>query len=106
MLLFYMRYSASSFLNPYKVFLYLHAWVSFLYKLLSHLLYRDEQSFTCKLQSMDTTRGIYGLLEQVVVIVFSLLLEETLNLAMLPFISLFHILLHTLFFIITSISSA
>jgi hypothetical protein len=55
---------------------------------------------------MDTTRGISGLLEQVVVVVFSLLLEESLNLAMLPFISLFHIFLHTLFFIITSISSA
>jgi hypothetical protein len=62
---------------------------------------------------MDTTRGISGLLEQVVVIVFSLLLEETLNLAIrtlniaiLTFISLFHMFLHTLFFIITSISSA
>jgi hypothetical protein len=51
-------------------------------------------------------RGISGLLEQVVVIVFSLLLEETMNLAMLPFISIFHIFLQTLFFIITSISSA
>jgi hypothetical protein len=55
---------------------------------------------------MDTTRGISSLLEQVVVIVFSLLLEEPLNLAMLPFISFFHIFLHTLFFIITFIYSA
>jgi hypothetical protein len=57
---------------------------------------------------MDTTRGISGLLEQVVVIVFSLLLEEplVLNLVMLPFISIFHIFLHTLLFITTSISSS
>jgi hypothetical protein len=55
---------------------------------------------------MDTTRGISGLLEQVVVIVFSLLLEEPLILAMLPFIIIFHIFLHKLFFIIISISSA
>jgi hypothetical protein len=55
---------------------------------------------------MNTTRGISSLLEQVVVIVFSLLLEEPMNLAMLPFISLFHILLHTLFFIIIFIYSA
>jgi hypothetical protein len=56
---------------------------------------------------MDIARGISDLLEKVVVIVFSLLLEEplVLNLSMLPFISLFHILLHTLFFITTSISS-
>jgi hypothetical protein len=100
-----MRYSTSSCLNPYKVFLYLHTWVSFWNKLLSHLLYWEEQSFTCKFQSMNTTRGISGLLEHAVVIVFSLLLEEPLNLAMLPFICLFHIFLHTLFFIITSISS-
>jgi hypothetical protein len=44
-------------------------------------------------------------LEQAVFIVFSLLLEESLNLVMLSFISLFHIF-YTLFFIITSISSA
>jgi hypothetical protein len=43
-------------------------------------------------------------LEQAVFIVFSLLLEESLNLVMLSFISLFHIF-YTLFFIITSISS-
>jgi hypothetical protein len=57
---------------------------------------------------MDTARGISSLLEQVVVIVFSLLLEEplVLNLAMLLFISLFHIFLHTLFIITTSMSSA
>jgi hypothetical protein len=54
---------------------------------------------------MDTTRGISGLLEEAVVIVFALLLEEPLNLAMLPFLILFHVFLHTLFFIITSISS-
>jgi hypothetical protein len=55
---------------------------------------------------MDTIRGISGLLEQFVVIVFSLLMEEPMNLSMLPFISLFHILLHTFFFIITFIYSA
>jgi len=73
-----------------------------------NLLYWEEQSFTCKFQSMDTARGIYGLLEQVVVMVFSLLREESLvlNLAKHQFISLFHIFLHTLFFITTSISSA
>jgi hypothetical protein len=106
MLLLYMRYYALGCLNPYKFFLHMHTWVSLWYKLLSHLFYWEEQSFTCKLQFMDTTRGISGLLEQAIVIVFSLLLEETMNLAMLPFISLFHFFLHTLFFIITSISSA
>ena len=88
----YMRYFASSYLNPCKVFLYIHTWVSFWYKLLSFIW--EEQSFTCKFQSMDTTRGIFGLLEQTVVIVFSLLLEETLNLAMLPFISLSYTVIH------------
>jgi hypothetical protein len=100
-----MRYSTSSCLNPYKVFFHLHTWVSFWYKLLSQF---SLQCFTCKLQLMDIVRGIFGLLEQVVVVVFSLLLGEplVLNLAMLPFISIFHIFLHTLFFITTSIPSA
>jgi hypothetical protein len=102
----YMRYSASICLNPYKVFLYMDTWLSFWYNLLSRLLYWEEQSLTCKFQSMDTTRGISSLLEQVVVIVFSLLLEEPMNISILPFISIFHIFLHTLFFSITSISSA
>jgi hypothetical protein len=56
-----MRYSTSSYLNPYKVLLYLHTWISFWYNLLSHFLYWEEQYFTCKFQSMDTTRGIFGL---------------------------------------------
>jgi hypothetical protein len=55
---------------------------------------------------MDTAIGISGLLKQDVVIVFSLPLEEHLNLAMLPFINIFHIFLHTMFFIITSNPSA
>jgi hypothetical protein len=55
---------------------------------------------------MDTAGGMSGLLKRVFVIVFSLLLEEPLNLAMIPFISLFHIFLHTLFFIMTFISYA
>jgi hypothetical protein len=67
MLLLCMRYSTSNHLNPYKVFLYLHTWVSFWYKLLPHLPYWEEQYFTCKFQSMDTTQGISNLLEQVVV---------------------------------------
>jgi hypothetical protein len=37
MLLLYIRYSASSYLNPHKVFLYLHTWVSFWYKILSQV---------------------------------------------------------------------
>jgi hypothetical protein len=106
MLMLYMRYSASSCLNPCKFFLYLHTWVSFWYKLLCHLLYWKEHSFTCKFQSIDTTRGISSLLEQVVAIVFSLHLEEPLNIAMVPFISVFQIFLNTLFFIITFISSS
>jgi hypothetical protein len=44
-------------------------------------------------------------MEQVVVIVFSLLLEEPLDLAMLPFISLFHTVLHHNFNFLCSIVS-
>jgi hypothetical protein len=100
MLLLYMRYSTSSFLNPYKVFFNLHTWVYFWYTSkpldlstkdsFSVFFIWEEQYFTCKFQSMDTTIGIFGLLEQVFFIAFSLLLEEPLvpNLEILPFISL------------------